>query len=91
MSGDHSHAASAGHPHGREPALPPSGQGTVVLDIGDGVGALVVHTPAAREVDQGMWRGLVGEALAHGAGVRCETHDCLSAESPCRIVIELSA
>jgi hypothetical protein len=47
MSGDHSHAASAGHPHGREPALPPSGQGTVVLDIGDGVGALVVHTPAA--------------------------------------------
>ena len=27
--------------------LPPSGVGTVVLDIGDGIGALVVHTPAA--------------------------------------------
>ncbi len=47
MSGDHSHATGVGHPHGREHALPPSGQGTVVLDIGDGVGALVVHAPAA--------------------------------------------
>jgi len=28
-------------------ALPPSRQGTVVLDIGDGIGALVVHTPKA--------------------------------------------
>lgn len=27
--------------------LPPSGEGTVLLDIGDGVGALVVHAPAA--------------------------------------------
>lgn len=36
------------HPHTheltREPSLPPSGQGTVVLDIGGDVGALVVHT-----------------------------------------------
>ena len=31
--------------HGGEPRLAPSGQATVVLDIGDGVGALVVHTP----------------------------------------------
>ena len=30
-----------------EPRLPPSGLGTVLLDIGDGVGALVVHAPAA--------------------------------------------
>ena len=30
-----------------EPVLPPSGEGTVLLDIGDGVGALVVHAPAA--------------------------------------------
>jgi hypothetical protein len=30
--------------HTHEHPLPPSGQGTVVLDIGDGVGALVVHT-----------------------------------------------
>jgi len=34
-----SHAA-----HTHEHPLPPSGQGTVLLDIGDGVGALVVHT-----------------------------------------------
>ena len=32
--------------HTREPALPPSGQGTVVLDIGGDVGALVVHAAA---------------------------------------------
>ena len=47
MSGDHPHGMSAGDPHGHERALPPSGHATVVLDIGDGVGALVVHTAAA--------------------------------------------
>jgi hypothetical protein len=47
MSGEHSHVTSAGDPHGHERALPPSGHATVVLDIGDGVGALVVHTAAA--------------------------------------------
>ena len=31
-------------PHTHEHPLPPSGQGTVLLDIGDGAGALVVHT-----------------------------------------------
>ena len=31
--------------HHHHPALPPSGEGTVVLDIGDGVGALVVLAP----------------------------------------------
>jgi hypothetical protein len=36
------------HQHREDPEsrLPPSGIGTVVLDIGDGVGALVVHAPA---------------------------------------------
>ena len=51
--------------------------------------SLVVDAPAAREVDQGMWRGLVAEGLAHRAGARCATHDCLSADSPCRVVIQL--
>jgi predicted ArsR family transcriptional regulator len=51
---------------------------------------LVVDAPDAREVDQGMWRGLVAAGLEHGSGARCETHDCLSDDSPCRIVIELS-
>jgi hypothetical protein len=36
------------HEHRPEPALPPSGQGTVVLDIGANVGALIVHTNAAQ-------------------------------------------
>jgi len=52
MSHDHDHDHD--HDHGsRRAALPlraerrlaPSRQGTVVLDIGDGVGALVVHAP----------------------------------------------
>jgi hypothetical protein len=34
------------HPHDH-PVLAPSGNATVMLDIGEGVGALVVHTPAA--------------------------------------------
>lgn len=33
-----------GHPHAH-PKLPPSREATVVLDIGDGVGALVVTAP----------------------------------------------
>jgi predicted ArsR family transcriptional regulator len=51
---------------------------------------LVVASARAREVDQGMWRGLVGEAL-RGATVRCETSDCRAAECSCRVVVELSA
>lgn len=54
----HTHAPHAGHTHddhdhkdhpaaAAEPRLPPSGEGTVVLDIGDGIGALVVHTTSA--------------------------------------------
>ncbi|WP_430791999.1 phospholipase [Actinoplanes sp. G11-F43] len=35
--GDHHH-----HHH----TLAPSGQGTVMLDIGDGIGALIIHTPS---------------------------------------------
>jgi len=52
---------------------------------------LVLEAPAAREVDQGMWRGLVRKALRNAEGVRCETHDCLSGASPCRVAVELSA
>ena len=50
---------------------------------------LVVTAPGAREVDQGMWRGLVQEALRNAKSIRCETHDCLSGGSPCRIAITL--
>jgi len=52
---------------------------------------LVVADPSAREVDRGMWRGLVGEALQGRAQVCCETHDCLSGDVPCRVVVDLSA
>jgi len=40
MSHTHAHGLSL------EPRLAPSGHATVMLDIGDGVGALVVHAPA---------------------------------------------
>jgi hypothetical protein len=40
MSHTHTHA------HSQEPRLAPSGNATVMLDIGDGVGALVVHAAA---------------------------------------------
>jgi hypothetical protein len=45
MNAGHAHEHAHGHVH--EPTLPPSGHGTVLLDIGDDVGALVVHTPPA--------------------------------------------
>ena len=50
---------------------------------------LVMAAPTAREVDQGMWRGLVEEALRRPAEARCETHDCLSGDAPCRVKVEL--
>ncbi len=44
---DHDHAAGH-HPddHARHHSMAPSGQGTVMLDIGAGIGALVIHTPS---------------------------------------------
>jgi hypothetical protein len=46
MSHDHDHDHAHDHSARRETRLAPSGQGTVVLDIGEGIGALVVHTPS---------------------------------------------
>ena len=43
---EHPHSHHVEHDHHHHP-LPPSGEGTVVLDIGDAVGAIVVHAPAA--------------------------------------------
>ena len=43
----HAHGHTHGHTPVVEPKLPPSRQGTVVLDIGAGIGALVVHTTSA--------------------------------------------
>jgi predicted ArsR family transcriptional regulator len=52
---------------------------------------LVVASPSARELDQGMWRGLVGEALRDSGDVRCETNDCLAENCSCRVVVSLGA
>ena len=53
--------------------------------------SLVVQDQAAREIDRGMWRGLVASTLlgARTAEVRCTTDGCLAADSACRIVIAL--
>ena len=46
MSHDHEHPHEHPHPHeDHHHTLAPSGQGTVVLNIGAGIGALVIHTP----------------------------------------------
>jgi len=47
MNHVHDHDHEPAWPRRNERALPASGQATVVLDIGEGVGALVVHTPSA--------------------------------------------
>jgi predicted ArsR family transcriptional regulator len=48
---------------------------------------LVVMSPSTRELDQGMWRGLVGAALRDAGEVRCETNDCLAEECACRVAV----
>jgi predicted ArsR family transcriptional regulator len=50
---------------------------------------LVVADGAARTIDAAMWRGLVKVALrgAEDADVRCAAHGCVTAGSPCRVVV----
>ena len=45
MSGEHTHDHL--HPHGHHHPLPPSTEGSVVMEVGGDVGALVVYTPDA--------------------------------------------
>jgi predicted ArsR family transcriptional regulator len=54
---------------------------------------LVATDAEARSLDQGMWRGLVAEALTgYGdAAVSCETHHCRDGLSACRVHITLGA
>jgi hypothetical protein len=44
---EHQHGAEHGHSHPPETPAGPSGAGTVILDIGPGVGAAIVRTPAS--------------------------------------------
>jgi hypothetical protein len=69
-----SHATDAEHHHApvraheRPHTLAPSGEATVVLDIGGGIGALVLHTPhelAGREID--IFRAGEQQPAMHGA------------------------
>jgi predicted ArsR family transcriptional regulator len=52
---------------------------------------VVLADAAAREVDRGMWSAFVTQALsgARVSAAGCETYDCASDDSPCRIVIDL--
>ena len=52
---------------------------------------LVIAMPEASRLDQGMWRGLVTEALPDAESIRCETNDCLAEDCSCRIGVSLSA
>ena len=53
---------------------------------------LVANAQTAREIDRGMWRGLVAAALQGRdvGSVSCETHDCLAAATRCRVEIQLA-
>jgi predicted ArsR family transcriptional regulator len=63
--------------------------GAVIVTATCPLRPLVLEEQAAREIDQGMWRGLVSHALerAKAADVRCATHDCLTRDGACRVVI----
>lgn len=51
---------------------------------------IVLDDEAAVDIDRGMWRALVAAAFAQEPnGARCETHGCLTTDTPCRIVIQL--
>lgn len=49
---------------------------------------LVAESDRARELDRGMWRGLVSAALGSDPHVTCETHDCLG-RGACRVELSL--
>jgi predicted ArsR family transcriptional regulator len=51
---------------------------------------LVVADAGAREIDVGMWRGLV-EAAVGASAVACSTHGCRDDAAACRIVVSLAA
>jgi len=52
---------------------------------------VVVSDPEAAAIDAGMWRGLVGAALAGDVAVECSTHDCLDLDKSCRIRVTVAA
>jgi hypothetical protein len=59
-----------------EPVAGPSGSGTVVLELGPGAGALVLHTPAelnGAEIDISLAAG-AGADAGGGAGAGQRTH-----------------
>ncbi len=63
---EHHHHEHHHGEHHHETRLPPSGTATVVLDIGDGVGALVVHAPAVLcGVEIELARSGSSEAVTH--------------------------
>jgi predicted ArsR family transcriptional regulator len=67
-----------------------SGAGATLVTATCPLRPLIALDPSLRELDQGMWRGLVERSLAPGdaADVVCETHGCLD-EGSCRITVAL--
>ena len=52
---------------------------------------LVTQHPEAARIDEGMWAGLVEQAVrgVSAASVECETHACHDTARPCSVVIRL--
>jgi predicted ArsR family transcriptional regulator len=63
--------------------------GTTLLSATCPMRPVLVADPDARAVDEGMWSGLVERAIGKRQ-VQCRTHDCVSADGPCRIEVAFS-
>jgi predicted ArsR family transcriptional regulator len=50
---------------------------------------LILEDGAARAIDDGMWRGLVGSVVAAAGEIRCGAEGCHAATEPCRVTIRL--
>ncbi|MDQ3888998.1 MAG: hypothetical protein M3312_00390 [Actinomycetota bacterium] len=70
-----------------------SSQEAVIVSATCPLRPLVLTVPAARELDVGMWHGLVAVAIGDRAtpGLVCETENCLDREEPCRIRVRVGS
>ncbi len=66
-------------------------RGAVIVTSTCPLRPLVMEGGAARLIDQGMWRGLVGAALRKPAEARCYAEGCHAADESCRVTISLRA
>lgn len=87
---DHGHGHSHGHDHARD-ENPHAGQGTVMLDIGGDVGALVVLTPPSMLGEEVEIRPAGTEPHGHLPHVAVVNRPVLDAHHPSLVFPEVTA